>query len=949
MEDLAEVSMGFTVTSTNSEYTVTKTYNGYSIEVGGNTTLTTDSGATMKVTVPSGATEIFSFDEDGRLQSIEDSTTGAGTSLTIKGLSAAGVAEGFNINGAEIIVSSKIDLTIGSSGELLITGTSGNDTIETNGENVSINAGAGNDFIFNYYEGKGASINGGAGNDSIYNDGEDVLFQYASGDGNDLITGFNETSTLSIGNGKGSYSTVESGDDLIVTVGNGKITLSGAASLDEVNIAGVEAEKPTWRIKNTTATYGTSKNTLITVKGVKSLDGLSLSGKVVTVNASAMSSDVVTISDGYTLDLNIDVDIPDPTPAGWQLSGLNATYYEKGEESYYVVDDNKITYCQGADGEGLVTVYGVKSLEGLELNGNTITVSDDSLKRGSVTISDDSYTLALGSDVTKTSTTAAGWSLSGTTATYKNEKITAGYKLTENQISYVAASGGETLVTVNGVTSTDGLTLNDKKVTVSAYSLNKGTVTISDGYTLALGSDVTKTSTTAAGWSLSDNAVSYKNASITAGYSLADNQISYVKASGGNDLFTIAGINSTVGVSLQDKEVTLTDTALANRAADTITISKGYTLKLAAGVDTIKEDLSAWTTLDGGNVAYLENGTGDYYSLSGGNKITYHESVAGDNKVELSGVKGKLNIGDGIVSLTASNFSGDAAVVSNDGGYGFALSGNLASKTFTATNTNDSIINSGSKVTIAGGAGNDYIQNDSKGKTVLFTYNEGDGNDSIVGFNTTSTLQIGDGTGNYSKEKSGADIIVTVGDGKITLVGAANLSKVNIKGIQKEDVLMTTNKTANTVVAGTAYDDDIVNKAKNVTINGGGGNDELTTKRKTSNVKLYGEAGDDVLEAYSSTKVLLDGGADNDDIYVSGGSNNTIVGGTGDDTIEIENATGTLIKYTEGDGNDVIEGFGETSTLSIANGTGTYSISQNGDDIIIKAGSGQITLKGAAS
>ena len=444
LEDLAEVSMGFTVTSTNSEYTVTKTYNGYSIEVGGNTTLTTDSGATMKVTVPSGATEIFSFDEDGRLQSIEDSTTGAGTSLTIKGLSAAGVAEGFNINGAEIIVSSKIDLTIGSSGELLITGTSGNDTIETNGENVSINAGAGNDFIFNYYEGKGASINGGAGNDSIYNDGEDVLFQYASGDGNDLITGFNETSTLSIGNGKGSYSTVESGDDLIVTVGNGKITLSGAASLDEVNIAGVEAEKPTWRIKNTTATYGTSKNTLITVKGVKSLDGLSLSGKVVTVNASAMSSDVVTISDGYTLDLNIDVDIPDPTPAGWQLSGSNATYYEEGEESYYVVDDNKITYCQGADGEGLVTVYGVKSLEGLELNGNTITVSDDSLKRGSVTISDDSYTLALGSDVTKTSTTAAGWNLSGTTATYKNEKITAGYKLTENQISYVAASGGET-------------------------------------------------------------------------------------------------------------------------------------------------------------------------------------------------------------------------------------------------------------------------------------------------------------------------------------------------------------------------------------------------------------------------------------------------------------------------------------------------------------------------
>ena len=511
------------------------------------------------------------------------------------------------------------------------------------------------------------------------------------------------------------------------------------------------------------------------------------------------------------------------------------------------------------------------------------------------------------------------------------------------------------MATVSGVKSLDGLSLNDKVVTVSNASLNQKAVTISDGYTLKLGSDVAKTSTTAAGWTLNNSTATYKSAKTTAGYKLADNKISYVTASGGKDLFTIAGINSTAGVSLKDKAVTLTETALANRTADVITISDGYSLKLAAGVDTIKEAVSTWSTIDGGNVAYFENGTGEYYALSGGNKITYNKAVAGKNKVELNGIKGTPKLGDGIVSLTANNFAGDASVVSNAGNYGFALSGKLASKTFTATGNADKIINSGSKVTIAGGKGNDTITNHSGGKNVLFSYNTGDGNDTIYGFNATSTLQIDGGIGTYSKakSKSGADIIVTVGKGKITLVDAASLSKVNIKGtFKKEASLMVTNKTANSIVAGTAYDDEIDNRAKNVTINGGAGGDLITTLRKTSNVKIYGESGDDTLESYNATKVLLSGGAGNDEIYVSGGSNNTLEGGTGDDVIEIDStATNTLIKYASGDGNDSIIGFNETSTLQIGGGTGTYSTitGENADDVILKIADSRITLVGAAS
>lgn len=80
------------------------------------------------------------------------------------------------------------------------------------------------------------------------------------------------------------------GDDVIVSVDNGKITLSGAAILRYTNVDFrktaiiEELEENSWSISGTTATYDTSVKTLVTVKGVKSVDGLRLNNKVVTVS-----------------------------------------------------------------------------------------------------------------------------------------------------------------------------------------------------------------------------------------------------------------------------------------------------------------------------------------------------------------------------------------------------------------------------------------------------------------------------------------------------------------------------------------------------------------------------------------------------------------------------------------------------------------------------------------
>ena len=153
------------------------------------------------------------------------------------------------------------------------------------------------------------------------------------------------TDTLQIGGGKGTYSSQASGEDIIITVGDGKITLVGAVG-KSVYIEGKKssASKNTWKLNGTTATYGTSGKTLVTVKGVKSASGLSLSGKVVTISASALNKSNITVSNGYTLSLANDVTAPITTAGTWTLSGDVATYKASSISAGYSLANNQIVH-----------------------------------------------------------------------------------------------------------------------------------------------------------------------------------------------------------------------------------------------------------------------------------------------------------------------------------------------------------------------------------------------------------------------------------------------------------------------------------------------------------------------------------------------------------------------------------------------------------------------------
>ena len=579
-----------------------------------------------------------------------------------------------------------------------IEGTNKNELISNHASNVTINALGNNDSIHNI--GSQVTIDAGKGNDYIVNNGENIVFKYASGDGKDTIVGFNSTSTLQVAD---TYTHKISGNDVIVTVGKSSITLKNAKDknlkYDGENIYEIYS----WTLDGNTATYETSDNALVEVSGVKSTSGILLSGKIVTISKAAVNDKPITISDGYTLKLANNVAKPS-TKKAWSLSKTTATY-KQTTSAGYTLADNVVTYSKKAT-ETLATVKGVKSVKRLSLKDNVITVSKTSVNDENITVSD-GYTLAIDKNVTKTSTTE-GWSLNKKTATY-NQTTAAGYALSDDKKSIVYnKAASETLATVKGVKSTDGLSLSDNVITVSKAALGTDKVTVSKGYTLALADDVTKSKTTAEGWSLSKKTATYKTASNTAGYSSDGSTITYNKKAT-ETLATVTGVKATSGLAVNGEVITLKNNAL--------------------------------------NKKVTVNGSG------------YEFNFASDySKATITGSK------------NADNITGRGKNLSINGGAG-----------------DDSINVLGSATSITGGAGNDSIT--SSGKNNIFVYASGDGNDIIADFSFNDKIKITKGTAKITTD--GSDVLVTVGKGSIKLTDAAgqNISVINSKG--KEETYST--------------------------------------------------------------------------------------------------------------------------------------------------------------
>ena len=188
------------------------------------------------------------------------------------------------------------------------------------------------------------------------------------------------------------------------------------------------------------------------------------------------------------------------------------------------------------------------------------------------------------------------------------------------------------------------------------------------------------------------------------------------------------------------------------------------------------------------NSHLVNGGVGDDYLEGYGKNITILGETGNDTVYVNGSDYAYISGGEGEDILFAG---GTRDYSSNDGGIGITIDGGNSNDYIRArNNTNGSMIGgsgddtivalgSPQNLTINGGAGNDSVSLASSVNALVY-FNSSDGNDTIYGFNEDDTLQIAGSS--YSTTSSSNDVIVTAGNGKITLVGATGYS-LNIQTI----------------------------------------------------------------------------------------------------------------------------------------------------------------------
>lgn len=113
-----------------------------------------------------------------------------------------------------------------TAGDTLVSGSAGADSITVGkyGSSVSgvtVDSGAGDDYINNRWNSSNAIINAGDGNNSVYNDGSNV--KITSGAGNDIVGNYGSNVTINSGAGNDWIETY--GSNVTITSGSGNDTI----------------------------------------------------------------------------------------------------------------------------------------------------------------------------------------------------------------------------------------------------------------------------------------------------------------------------------------------------------------------------------------------------------------------------------------------------------------------------------------------------------------------------------------------------------------------------------------------------------------------------------------------------------------------------------------------------------------------------------------------------
>ena len=994
--------------------------------LGGNDTIKVKSGSYGDVTVYGGAGNDSLVTEEAStlLEGNEDDdtiTAWNANSSTLDGGAGDDVIEnrvsysGYDAKKVIIKGGAGADKIYSQGYQATIDGGNDNDEITSSGSNSSINGGAGNDKL-TLEDGSSLSIRGGKGDDTIYaKDNLSNLYQYAFGDGNDTIIGItdnlnyygtnlNAFDTLAIystqfhddfivkvgskmaGN---TYTSSVVGNDLVFDIGSGAVTFknSGKAGVNVIENDSTDFKIRIFNTANGAGVYYTNDHEGAIIHGLRGNDTI----KDIYDNSKARKTDNI------------------------QVFGFDGDDLIENDNSFYATldggdgDDTIKNSCTGAkiytgNGGNFVSNLGGQAL----ITGGA---DKDTISTGAISVTiksgagDDSIVNRV-SDFRETNNGHCSID-----AGDGNDYIYHSYNVVSDKNTLISdgdestlygGAGNDTIYndgnynTIIGGKGDDSIVLSGALHNVIVYANGDGNDTIKGlglNNTLLIDSDYSSVRSSNG----SDIIVTVGNGKIT----LVDGEGTKI-IKGSFKLPDDTTPPDTTPPDTTPPDTTPTALNLENRIAST--------LITATKLDDTIENYASSVTINGAEGAdsitnlYIEKydangnfeevwGNGDYASINGGDGDDYISNYGA--RATIRGGNGDDTIdNNGIIRVDDSVDDSDVNVVAVsdefliDGGNGNDNIWNINSGATLLGGANDDyIFNSGDNVSIDGGTGNDHITNygdnltitggsgndiifntgySTVGKNMLIKYKSGDGDDVIYG-DETATLQIGNGTTDtYSKATVDGNLIVTVGEGKITLVDMAttvftilgteeNSSKSTIydnssaakvtlaSGIEVGDA---SSRTTAIRIVGNELDNSIVGGSKNDTLSGGSGDDKLLGG--SGNDSLSGGDGKDTLSGGSGDDKLL-GGSGNDSLS-GGDGKDTLSGGSGDDKLLGGSGNDSL---SGGDGKDTLSGgsgddklLGGSGNDSLSGGDGKDTLSGGSGDDKLLGGSGNDSLNG---
>lgn len=893
----------------------------------------TDSDTLDLSALGSGVTVSFTADEDGTFTDGTDTATFEGIENVVLSdqddtLDARNISMNLSIDagaGNDFIQTEGTDGSGDSNVDTIFGGT-GDDTVYSGGADDTIYGGQGADTISSGFSnvGTGDTVYGGAGDDVIdsidHNAGTNssVGDQVYGGSGNDQIVG---TAAGSQGDtlfgGKGNDSIDAQGGNDTIDGGSGNDLIYGGDGADQ--ISGDTASASTETVSITTANYtDTSSGFSVTAQNVS---GGSLTSADVSnigtfsggFGASGSISDTdsaVSQQTGYDkasgLSERLIVDLDEPTEtASFSFEHLYTSAY--AEEGHWAVYNNGSLVAEGDFSED---TFGSGS-GNVDISG--VGAFDQIVLTGNLQTD--------GSDGSDFMVTEISFERAGDSGTAGSDTLFggAGDDTLTGGVGNDILDGGADDDLIYGGDDQDRVVLNDGFGTDTVFGGSGGTDTdtldlsnLTGGANVTLTGDEDGTVTYGSNTTTFDDVEAFdlteQDDVLNAGN---DTTGLSVDAKGGDD-FVIGGSGA--------------DTIVAGAGNDTIFFGDGEdTVYGGAGNDYFDDQAGnpGWTTA---NTLFGGAGKDTFWSGYGNDSI---DGGTGDDNINTQWGDDTVDGGDG--NDIISSEAGNASLGGGDG--------------------NDVISALSGSNTLDGGAGNDVLAGGTDGETLFGgsgadTLAGGGGGDTIYGGNDRDQIIIDDGFG--------SDVVYggEGGDDSDTLDLSALGTAVTVTYTGDEAGTFTDGTDTGTFqgienLVLTAGDDSVAggNDVDGLSIDAGPGNDVIEGGSGAD--QIYGGEGNDVIDGASNGDALY--GGDGDDTLKAGFGDDDFYGGTGIDTVEVDgtDVDGFAFNIDLGAGSDQ---YGNTYT-SIENvnlGTQDDSVTGSADDNSIAGQAGDDTLDGAA-